>query len=80
MGHMSPIEHASFTFTISGISRSLSHQLVRHRIASYSQKSQRYIEEGDFDYVIPHQLRIIKKRKEFMKKKWKRSKIPIKAY
>ena len=53
MGHMSPIEHASFTFAISGISRSSSHQLVRHRIASYSQKSQRYIKEEDFDYVIP---------------------------
>ncbi len=53
MGHMSPIEHASFTFTVAGISRSLSHQLVRHRIASYSQKSQRYIKEGDFDYIIP---------------------------
>ncbi len=53
MGHMSPIEHASFTFAISGIYRSSSHQLVRHRIASYSQKSQRYIKEEDFDYVIP---------------------------
>lgn len=54
MGHMSPIEHASFTFAIEGISRACSHQLVRHRIASYSQQSQRYVsEETGFDYIIP---------------------------
>jgi len=53
MGHESPIEHVSFTFGIEGISRALSHQLVRHRIASYSQKSQRYVKEGQFEYVIP---------------------------
>jgi len=45
MGHMSPIEHASFTFAIEGISRACSHQLVRHRLASYSQQSQRYVSE-----------------------------------
>lgn len=53
MGHYSPLEHASFTLGISGVSRALSHQLVRHRIASYSQKSQRYVEESGFSYVIP---------------------------
>ncbi len=54
MGHMSPIEHSSFTFAIEGISRACSHQLVRHRLASYSQQSQRYVsEETGFDYVIP---------------------------
>lgn len=47
LGHESPFEHVSFTFGISGVSRNLSHQLVRHRIASYSQKSQRYVNEGD---------------------------------
>lgn len=52
LGHLSPTEHASFTFSISG-SRAMSHQLVRHRIASYSQKSQRYIKEGQFEYIIP---------------------------
>jgi len=58
MGHMSPIEHASFTFAIEGISRACSHQLVRHRLASYSQQSQRYVsEEAGFDYVIPPVLR-----------------------
>ncbi|MBI5099248.1 MAG: FAD-dependent thymidylate synthase [Nitrospirae bacterium] len=57
MGHMSPIEHASFTFAVEGISRACSHQLVRHRLASYSQQSQRYVSEGGqqsvFDYIIP---------------------------
>ncbi len=63
MGHLSPIEHASFTFAIEGISRACSHQLVRHRLASYSQQSQRYVSERSaakddknpcvFDYVIP---------------------------
>lgn len=54
MGHLSPIEHPSFTFAIEGISRACSHQLVRHRLASYSQQSQRYVsEEAGFDYVIP---------------------------
>ncbi len=52
-GHMSPTEHASFTFAIEGVSRALSHQLVRHRIASYSQQSQRYVNEEGFDYVTP---------------------------
>ncbi|MTI94251.1 MAG: FAD-dependent thymidylate synthase [Firmicutes bacterium] len=53
MGHMSPLEHVSFTFGIEGVSRALSHQLVRHRIASYSQKSQRYVAEAGFEYVVP---------------------------
>ena len=54
IGHISPIEHASFTFAIEGISRACSHQLVRHRLASYSQQSQRYVsEEAGFDYIIP---------------------------
>ena len=53
LGHQSPLEHCTFTFGIEGVSRALSHQLVRHRIASYSQKSQRYVKEGQFDYIIP---------------------------
>jgi len=52
-GHESPLEHVSFTFAVEGISRALSHQLVRHRIASYSQQSQRYVAANDFDYVLP---------------------------
>ncbi|MDH5202547.1 MAG: FAD-dependent thymidylate synthase, partial [Nitrospirota bacterium] len=68
IGHMTPIEHASFTFAIEGISRACSHQLVRHRLASYSQQSQRYVSESSqsatrgqsstqdqtaFDYIVP---------------------------
>lgn len=52
-GHESVIEHASVTFLVSGFSRSESHQHVRHRIASYSQQSQRYVKEDKFDYVTP---------------------------
>lgn len=57
MGHLSPFEHVSFTFGISGVSRAMSHQLVRHRIASYSQKSQRYVAERGFQYVVPPSIR-----------------------
>lgn len=53
IGHMSPVEHVSFTFGIEGVSRACTHQLVRHRVASYSQQSQRYVKETEFDYVIP---------------------------
>lgn len=53
MGHESPIEHITFTFGIEGISRACSHQLVRHRIASYSQQSQRYVDMNDFNYIMP---------------------------
>lgn len=53
LGHQSPIEHATFTFAIEGVSRALTHQLVRHRIASYSQQSQRYVSENQFSYIIP---------------------------
>lgn len=56
MGHHSPLEHASFTFYLEGVSRALTHQLVRHRIASYSQRSQRYVAHDSFDYVVPPQL------------------------
>ena len=53
LGHESPIEHVSFTFGVEGISRVLTHQLVRHRIASYSQQSQRYVKLDQFEYIIP---------------------------
>jgi thymidylate synthase (FAD) len=52
-GHESPFEHASFTFAIEGVSRVATHQLVRHRIASFSQRSQRYVTMGDAKYVAP---------------------------
>lgn len=56
IGHESPIEHASFTFAIEGVSRSLLAQLTRHRLASYSVKSQRYVKEGQFEYVTPPEI------------------------
>lgn len=52
-GHESVIEHATFTFSIEGVSRALTHQLVRHRLASYSQQSQRYVNMDGFEYVTP---------------------------
>lgn len=55
-GHHSPIEHVSFTFAIEGVSRSLTHQLVRHRLASYSQQSQRYVRLKQFQYIIPPEI------------------------
>jgi len=65
MGHMTPIEHASFTFAIEGISRACSHQLVRHRLASYSQQSQRYVsEESGFDFIIPPSIKQNKELKD----------------
>lgn len=53
LGHLSVLEHASFTFAIEGISRACSHQLVRHRMASFSQQSQRYVRMQNFDHTIP---------------------------
>ncbi len=53
MGHLSPIEHASFTFTIEGVSRAFLAQITRHRIASFSVRSQRYVSEDSFNYVVP---------------------------
>lgn len=55
-GHHSPIEHVSFTFAVRGVSRALTHQLVRHRIASYSQQSQRYVDASHFEYVTPPRI------------------------
>ena len=57
VGHLSPVEHATFTFLVEGISRACSHQLVRHRLASYSQQSQRYVSEEEFDYLIPPSIK-----------------------
>ncbi len=56
IGHESPIEHASFTFGIEGVSRAFLAQITRHRIASYSVKSQRYVKEGEFEFVTPPEV------------------------
>ena len=53
IGHQSPFEHVTFTFGIEEVSRVLSHQLVRHRIASYSQRSQRYVNDSESGFYIP---------------------------
>lgn len=63
-GHQSVTEFCDFTFHIEGISRALSHQLVRHRLASYAQRSQRYCSEDGFEYVIPPSIKNNKLAKE----------------
>lgn len=55
-GHHSILEHASASFRIMGASRSFTHQLVRHRIASFSQQSQRYVDEAEFNYIVPPEI------------------------
>ena len=56
-GHFSTIEHIQLSFAISNVSRACTHQLVRHRHMSFSQKSQRYVKEkGEFDYIIPNSI------------------------
>lgn len=55
--HLSVLEHASATFRISGVSRALTHQLVRHRLASFTQRSQRYVNEEQFGYVEPPEIK-----------------------
>lgn len=67
-GHLSVIEHSSFTFAIEGISRVTSHQLVRHRLASFSQQSQRYVKKKDFEYIIPPTIKKKKKLKAVFEK------------
>lgn len=53
LGHESPLEHISFTFGVEGVSRVLLAELTRHRLASYSVRSMRYVSESEFDYVTP---------------------------
>ncbi|MFA6471214.1 MAG: FAD-dependent thymidylate synthase [Candidatus Latescibacterota bacterium] len=57
MGHLSPFEHVSYSFLLEGISRAMTHQLIRHRIASYSQRSQRYVTHESFEFIIPPSLK-----------------------
>ena len=64
MGHESPVEHATFTFAIEGVSRSLLAQLTRHRIASFTVKSQRYVKEGQFEFVTPPEIKAIPEAEE----------------
>ena len=64
VGHASPIEHASFTFGIEGVSRTFLAQVTRHRIGSFSVQSQRYVRLEDFRYVIPPEIEAIPEAKE----------------
>ena len=64
LGHTSVVEHTCFTFAISDVSRSLTHQLVRHRIASYAQQSQRYVNLNEPQYVVPPSIEKKKKMKK----------------
>ena len=57
MGHHSVVEHAVFTFSVEGVSRALTHQLVRHRIASFSQQSQRYVPLKEPTFVVPETVK-----------------------
>ncbi len=68
MGHLSVVEHAYFTFSVEGVSRALTHQLVRHRIASYSQQSQRYVDMDKAEYVIPPSIQGDEAAKRLYKK------------
>jgi len=60
-GHFAVLEHASATFRIKGVSRACTHQLVRHRLCSFVQQSQRYVDEANFDYVEPAAIKKNKK-------------------
>lgn len=68
LGHESPVEHVSFTFAIEGVSRSLLAQLTRHRIASYSVQSQRYVGKENFEYVMPPEIEKIPEARELFLK------------
>lgn len=68
IGHESPIEHVSFTFAIEGVSRSLLAQITRHRMASFSVQSQRYVKEKGFEYVVPPEIdKIPAAREQFIR-------------
>lgn len=67
-GHMSPIEHASFTFAIEGVSRTFLAQVTRHRIASFSVQSQRYVKQKNFVYITPPEIEKDKETLEIFNK------------
>lgn len=73
IGHESPIEHANFTFAIEGVSRAFLAQITRHRIASYSVQSQRYVNESDFSYIYPEEISNIPEAKAIFEEAMKSS-------
>ncbi len=68
LGHESPVEHVSFTFAVEGVSRSLLAQLTRHRIASFSVQSQRYVGKENFEFVIPPEIDAVPEARELFLK------------
>ena len=65
-GHHSTIEHCQYTFSINGVSRACTHQLVRHRHMSFSQKSQRYVvEQGQFEYITPSTIKSVGLKEDY---------------
>lgn len=72
LGHASPIEHASFTFGIEGVSRTLLAQITRHRIASFSVQSQRYVREKAFEYVLPPEIAAVPQAKALFEQQMER--------
>jgi thymidylate synthase (FAD) len=65
-GHVTPFEHASFTFGVEGVSRAMTHQLVRHRLASFSQQSQRYATFKQNSFILPPSVQEDEKARELM--------------
>ena len=63
-GHLSVLEHAYATFRIKGVSRALTHQLIRHRLCSFTQKSQRWVSESGFNYITPDSVKTNERAKE----------------
>lgn len=72
LGHESPVEHAAFTFAVEGVSRTLLAQLTRHRIASFSVQSQRYVEKSGFDYIMPPEIAAIPEAKAIFEEEMRR--------
>ncbi|MGN0653595.1 MAG: FAD-dependent thymidylate synthase [Oscillospiraceae bacterium] len=68
IGHESPIEHASFTFGIEGVSRSFLAQITRHRLASFSVQSQRYVKNKNFTFITPPEIEKDEKAREIFLK------------
>ncbi|WRS27726.1 FAD-dependent thymidylate synthase [Oscillospiraceae bacterium MB08-C2-2] len=79
LGHESPMEHVSFTFAIEGVSRSLLAQITRHRIASYSVQSQRYVRETDMEYITPPEIAAVPAAQELFEQAMEAAQASYKA-
>ncbi len=76
--HHSILEHILFTFSVEGLSRSASHQLVRHRLASFSQQSQRYVEMDDAEFIVPQTFQFTPEAMKIFKETTEQAKIAYK--